>query len=173
MNLESEILKEHSRSNTIRIAKWIGPDKKRFAQLMKLFLKGEYRVTQRSAWVLMYCADWHPVLIRPYLDKMIDRMLEAGVHVAVKRNVVRILQNVDVPERLAGKVATLCFDFLASQEETVAVRVFSMTVLARIATKEPELTNELRLLIEQQMPWGTAGFRARGRRILKQLESLR
>ncbi len=169
MNLESEILKEHSRTNTIRLAKWIGSDKKRFAQLMNLFLKGEYRVTQRSAWVLMYCADGHPGLIRPYLANMIDRMLEPGVHVAVKRNVVRILQNIEVPENLAGKVATVCFDFLSSHEETVAVRCFSMTVLAGIANKEPDLKNEIRLLIEQQMPWGSAGFKARGRKILKNL----
>ncbi len=54
MNLESEILEEHSKRNTIRLAKWIGSDKKRFKELMKIFLKGEYRVTQRSAWILMH-----------------------------------------------------------------------------------------------------------------------
>ena len=169
MNLESEILKEHSKRNTIRLAKWIGGDKKRFKELMELFLKGEYRVTLRSAWILMHCAEMHPPLIIPYLDNMIERMLEPDVHVAVKRNVVRILEDIDVPEKLAGKVATLCFEFLASLGEPIAVKASCMTVLVNIARKEPELKNELRLLIEQQMPWGSPGFRARGRKILKEL----
>lgn len=169
MNLEEEILKEHSKRNTVRLARWIGTDRRRFGELMGLFLKGEYRVTQRSAWIISQCADAHPGLILPYLDRMLDRMMEPGVHVAVKRNVVRLLQKIDIPRKLTGKVATICFDLLAAQQETVAVRCFSMTVLATIAQQEPDLKNEIRLMIEQQMPWGTAGIRARGRKILKEL----
>ena len=171
MNLEAEILKEHSKRNTVRLARWVGNDPKRFRELMHLLLKGEYRVAQLSAWVVSYCAEEHPSLIRPYLNKMIDRMLEPGVHVAVKRNVIRSLQDIDIPEKLTGKVATICFDLLASQHETVAVKVFSMTVLANIAKQEPDLRNEIRLMIEQQMPWGRAGFRSRGKKILKQLST--
>lgn len=169
MNLEEQILKEHSKHNTVRIARWIGNDKKRFRQLMDLFMKGEYRVTQRSAWIVSHCADEHPALILPYLNKMIARMMEPDVHIAVRRNVVRLLQNIEIPPSLAGKVATICFELLASQKEPVAVKCFSMTVLANIAKQEPDLKNEIRLMIEQQMPWGTGGFQSRGKRILREL----
>lgn len=169
MNLQEQILKEHSKHNTVRIARWIGNDKKRFSQLMDLFMKGEYRVTQRSAWIVSHCADEHPALILPYLNKMIDRMMEPDVHIAVRRNVVRLLQNIEIPPSLAGKVATICFELLASQKEPVAVKCFSMTVLANIAKQEPDLKNEIRLMIEQQMPWGTGGFQSRGKRILREL----
>ena len=171
MNLEQEILKEHSKRNTVRLATWVGGDKQRFKELMELFLKGEYRVTQRSAWIVQHCAAKHPELISPYLNKMIDRMVEQGVHVAVKRNGLRILQDIDVPKRLMGKVATICFDLFASQQEPIAVRCFSMTVIANIARQEPDLRNELRLMIEQQMPWGSGGLRARGKHILKKLSA--
>lgn len=139
---------------------------------MDLFLRGDYRVTQRAAWIVKHCADEHSELVTPYFNKMIDRMLEPGVHVAVKRNVIRILQDVEIPRRLSGKIATVCFDLFASAKEPVAVKVFSMTVLANIARREPELKNEIRILIEQQMPTGTAGFRSRGSKILKRLEKL-
>jgi hypothetical protein len=171
MHLESQILKEHSKRNTVRIARWIGADKKRFRQLMNLFLNGEYRVAQRSAWIVSHCADKHPALLSPFLDMMIDRMLEPGVHGAVKRNVVRLLQNREIPKELTGKVATVCFDLLASQQEPIAVRCFSMTVLANISRYEPDIRNELRLTIEHNMPWSTAGFHARGKKILKQLNT--
>ncbi|MBM2840584.1 MAG: hypothetical protein HW412_1112 [Bacteroidetes bacterium] len=55
VNGESEILREHSKRQAVRIATWVGRDKKRFRQLIKLFLEGEYRVTQRSAWIVNSC----------------------------------------------------------------------------------------------------------------------
>jgi hypothetical protein len=168
MNLEQEILKEHSKQNIVRLAQWIGSDKKRFMLLMDVFLEGEYRVTQLSAWLVSHVADKHPELLAPYIDKMLKRMMESNVHVAVKRNVLRILQFVELPKRLYGKVAAHCFDFLESNEP-IAVRVFSMTVLANIAKHEPDLKNELRLIIEKRMPWEGAGFKARGKKVLKQL----
>ena len=80
MDLEKEILREHSKHQAVRIAKWIGSDKRRFGELMDLFLKGEYRVTQRAAWIVKHCGDEHAGLVYPYLNEMIDRMLEPGVH---------------------------------------------------------------------------------------------
>jgi hypothetical protein len=170
MNLEAEILKEHSKRQAVRIASWVGKDKKRFRQLMASFLKGEYRITQRSAWTVNLCADKHPELIRPYLKQMIRRMQEPGVHDAVRRNVIRILQFIEIPEKLLGEVATVCFNYLSSPGEPIAVRVFSMTVLANIVQKQPDLTNELRFVIEQQLSHGSMGFCSRARKVMKMIE---
>ncbi len=172
MDLEAEILREHSKHQSLRLATWVGDDKRRFKELMHLFLKGEYRTTQRAAWIVKHCADASPELVYPYLNEMIDRMLEPGVHGAVKRNVLRILQDVEIPRRLAGKIASVSFDLLASAKEEIAVKVFSMTVLANIARSEPDLKREICLLVEQQMPNGSAGFRSRGRKVLKRLGAM-
>ncbi len=172
MNLQSEILREHSKRQCLRIASWIGTDRKRFKNLMRLFLKGKYRTTQRAAWIVQHCAGAHRELILPYLDPMLNRMLEPGIHVAVKRNVIRILQDLEIPRPLAGKVATVCFDMLASHNEPIAVKVFSMTVLANLAQEEPDLKNEIRILVEREMINGSAGFRSRGAKVLKQLENV-
>ena len=169
MDLETEILQEHSRHQADRIASWIGSDRKRFAALMKLFLKGDWCVTQRSAWVVSICADRHPALIRPHLKAMIKRMQEEGVHNAVPRNMLRILQNTEIPRALQGRVAGLCFEHLASATAPVAVKALSMSVVARIARTEPELQRELRLVIEQQLPFAGAAVRARARHLLRAL----
>jgi len=170
MNLESEILKEHSKQQAVRIARWIGNDKRRFRQLMQLFLRGEYRVTQRASWIVNICADNNPSLIQPYLKKMISRMQEPGTHDAVRRNVIRILQFIDIPQDLLGSVATVCFEYLYSQKTPVAIKAFSMTVLANIAKKEPDLKREIRLAIEYQLPHSSAGTCARARHVLKSLD---
>ncbi len=169
MNLESEILKEHSKRQTVKIAQWIGSDQKRFAQLMQLFLEGEYRIVQRSSWIVSVCAEQYPVLVTPWLSRMIKKMQEKNVHNAVQRNVVRLLQFVDLPRSLQGRAANICFNFLQSPETPIAVKAFSMTVLANIARKEPDLKREVALVIEELLPYGGPGIRSRGKKVLHQL----
>ncbi len=137
---------------------------------MNLFLKGEHVVTQRLAWVVGICAEKNPSLVRPYLRRLVEKMQEPDVHDAVKRNVVRMLQCIDIPAPLLGTVATLCFDYLSNPATPIAVKCCSMTVIARLAEKEPELGRELRLLIDQQLPFAGGAFHARARQIWKSLE---
>ena len=172
MDLETEILREHSKRQTRRIAGWIGEDARRFKQLMQLFLHGEYRVTQRSAWIVSECFDQHPRLIRPWLPAILSKMQEPGVHDAVPRNMLRILQFVEIPKSLLGTAATLCFDYLSAVGSPIAVKANAMTVLQNIAAREPHLKRELQTSIELMMPYVGAALKARARIVLKELESI-
>jgi hypothetical protein len=171
LDIKKELLKEHSKAQAVKISNYIGDDPEKFNQLITLFLADEYRVTQRAAWVVSHCADQYPKLIEPHLEQLILN-LKNQVHVAVKRNTVRVLQDVEIPEELLGETADICFNLMQSGEETIAVKVFAMTVLGNICVKFPELKNELIPLIEDQMPYGSAGFKSRGKKILKNLTKL-
>ena len=103
---------------------------------------------------------------------MVKRMKERGVHDAVRRNGMRILQNIEIPHPLMGTVASLCFEYLESVEAPIAVKANSMTVLANIARREPDMVRELQAIVEQMMPYVGAALRSRGRQILKTLSSL-
>jgi hypothetical protein len=168
MNLREEILREHSKSQTLKIVKYIGNDKERFAELINLFLGNTYRITQRAAWAVSYCAEEHPELIIPYLERMLDN-LNQPVHDSVKRNTLRTFQDIDIPEKLQGKAADICFKLLRDKDETIGTKVFAMTVLHNLSKQHPDLENELRIAIEEQMPYASAGFRSRGSKILKAL----
>jgi hypothetical protein len=170
MDLEHEILREHSKRQALKIARWVGNDKERFKQLMELFLNGDYRITQRSAWILSTCADRYPNLVSPWLKPMIKRMLDPDVHEAVKRNVLHILKYIDIPRSIQGTVATLCFDYLSSLDAPVAVKAFSLTILGRIAEKEPDLRRELGIVIRQMLPYGGPAIRSSAKNVLKRLK---
>lgn len=172
MDLKAEILYEHSRRQVEKIADWIGPDKRRFNKLMKLFLKGEYRVTQRSAWLIGECAERHPHLVTPWLSAIIKKMQEPGVHIAVKRNVLRLLSCTEIPPKLLGTVVSICFDELESPDSAIAVRVHAMSIVLNVARHEPDLRNELQTLIEQMLPNAGPAIRARAKRVLKQMDRL-
>lgn len=170
MDLRETLLKEHSKTQTSKIVKFIGKRPDRFALLVKIYLAGPYRITQRAAWPLGLCIENHPELITPHWKSLIDFAKKPGVHDAVKRNTVRLLQFIDIPRKHQGKVADMCFQFLSDTSQPIAVRCFSMTVLANIAMDKPELKNELRVIIEDQFPYGTAGFLSRAKKVLKQLQ---
>ena len=166
MDIRQALMDEHSKRQTMAIVEFIGDDAQRFAELMKLFFAGEYRLTQRAAWPMNYCAERRPELIHPYLPKLLDCLERDDVHDAVKRNVVRLLQYIEIPRRLMGKVYALCVDLINDAYEPVAVRAFALTVAARIAKSEPDLMNELRLVVRKHLPHTTAAFQKRAREIL-------
>jgi len=96
-------------------------------------------------------------------------MVDEKAHKAVRRNIVRTFTFIEVPEALMGLVADACFAFLADPKEAVGIKSYAMEVLYQLYLKEPGLENELKLLIEENMKYGTAAIQARGRKILKRL----
>ena len=171
MDIKKEILKEYSKPQVVKVANYIADDKERFAELLDLMLDQEYRISQRAAWVMSHCVDTHQHLIIPHLKKVISN-LRGPIPVAVTRNTLRILQFIEIPTDLLGEIADIGFKIMESGNQPIAVKVFAMTVLANICEQEPELKNELVILIEDQMPYGSAGFKNRGGKILKKLRSL-
>ena len=169
MNIKEELLKEHSKNQTSKIVRYIGNDKTLFKELMELFFKEEYRVVQRAAWVVSCCGIKYPELIEPYFKKMLDKLKEPNIHNAVKRNIVKVWEEIEIPDELSGEVYDICFGYLQSLQEPIAVKAFSMTVLEKICLTYPELKNELKQTIEDMLPFGSAGIRARGKKILKHL----
>ena len=116
----------------MRIVEYIGDDKQRFDELINLFFNDVYSVGQRAAWVVSYCAKPHPELIHPYIKKMLKN-LDNQVHDAVKRNTVRVLQNISIPKSLQGLAVKQCFR-LCKSNEPIAVKVFSITILGNLQT---------------------------------------
>jgi hypothetical protein len=165
MDIRQALMAEHSKRQTMAIVEFIGDDAQRFGALMKLLFAGEYRLTQRAAWAMNYCAVRHPELIRPYLPKLLDSLDRDDMHDAVKRNVLRLLQYIEIPRRLAGRVYAHCVDLIDDAYEPVAVRAFALTVAGRIAKSEPHLLNELRLIVRKHLPHTTAAFQKRAREI--------
>lgn len=168
MVLRKEILKEHSKSQCSKIVKWVGNDQQRFDELFDLFINEEYRVAQRAAWPVSYAVIAHPSLISKHWKKLIKNLERPGLHNAVKRNSIRLMQDIELPKRFHGEIMDTCFKYLGSPTEPIAVKVFSMTVLNNLSKTYPEIKPELRLLIEDQIPYQTAGFKSRANKILKQ-----
>ncbi|HTI10968.1 MAG TPA: hypothetical protein VL832_20500 [Puia sp.] len=170
MNLYELLEAGHSKKQCDRIVSYIGKDKDRFAGLMRLFLQGEYRITQRAAWPLSYCVRQHPQLIGPYFKPLLDNLEKPGNHVAVTRNTMRLLQDVDIPKKYQGRVMNSCFEFIQAPETPIAVKAFSLTVLQHLSGEYPDILPELKLIIEEQWEQAPPAFRSRAKKILKNMK---
>ncbi len=166
MNIREALLAGHSKPQTMKIVRYIDGDAVKFEELMDYFLCANYRLSQRSAWVVNYCAEHRNEMVKPYFGKLAEQLERTDVHPAVLRNVARMLQFVDIPKRFHGRVFDSCYKLVDDAGQPVAVRVFALTAAARIANGEPELLDELRLLAEKHSPHTTIAFRVRARRVL-------
>ena len=171
MDIKAALLQEHSKNQALKITAYIGNSPDRFKILMDCFFDDDWRLNQCAAYTMNFVVDKRPHLFAPYLEKAIQN-LKSPKHVAVKRNTLRILQTYDIPEELQGTVVDLAFDFLASHKEPIAIRVFSMSVIFQIGKKEPDLFHELKILIEEGIPTGSAGFKNRGQKILNYINKV-
>lgn len=172
MNVISELEKEHSKSQAQKIADWAALSDENTSAFINVFLNSDYRINQRAAWSLGILGVEHYKRIEPYLGVLIENLKKKGLHDAVKRNTVRFLQEIEIPEPLMGTLADICFKYLANPKEAVAIKVFSMSVLLNLTKRFPDMKNELQLLIEEQIEEGTAGFKSRGVKVLKALDKL-
>ena len=171
MNLRDTLLAEHSKAQCLKIVKWIGKDQQRFDELIRLFLSDEYRVVQRAAWPVSYAVQAHPPLIQPHFGKLIKKLCQPGLPDAVKRNTVRIFQEIDAPKRFHGLLMNACFGFIESMTEKPAIKAFALTVLHKLSVQYPDIRPELKVIIEDRWDYESPAFKSRGRKILKALAS--
>src|SRR5687767_3237480 len=123
MDLKKSLNLGHSKLQTSEIVGYVGGRQDRFNKLVKVYLEGPYRITQRAAWPLSICVEKWPYLADPHIKNLIFFLEKTVVHDAVKRNTVRLFQFIEIPKRYHGKVATLCFNYLQDRKVAVAIRV--------------------------------------------------
>jgi len=162
---------EHSKSQRDKIVDFVGEDQKKMDALMSFFLdkKWHWRYNQRASWPIGVIGLKYPNLLTSYHQKMLIAM-DNHTHDAVLRNIVRVYNDIDIPEEIEGPLFDKCFAFLTSPKFAIAIRCFAMTVLERIAMKYPGLQEELVGEIKEHMPHSSAGFKSRGSKIIARFE---
>ena len=162
MKLRETILTEHSKATCNKIVKWVGSSQERFDDLFDLFLHDEYRVVQRAAWPISYIVIAHPLFIKKHFSKLIKNLHHPGLHDAVKRNTVRLLQHINIPKKFHGEVMDICFNYIAAPGEAVAIKAFSLTILQNLSKQYPDI-------IEDRWDSESAAFRSRAKKIMREL----
>jgi len=169
MNIANELLKEHSKAQTLMIQGAILQSPPLFDELWELLKSGEDPIPQRAAWVLSHLGDRNPGIIVPVMREALA-LLQEPKHDAVHRALVRTMSRQKIPEDYEGELYDLSIAWIASPLKAVAIRIYCMEIASGIAMPYPELRDEVRMVIEAQMTWGSAGYKSRGNRVIKRLK---
>lgn len=174
MDLTAELFKDCSKNHIQNLARKIAKDPDLFARLMALFFDKKYATHQRISWTVAHCVEEKPDIMTPFLEDIILQLRQPDRIPAIRRNTLKIIadHHPTLTEDLRGHLVDVAFNLLLSPKEPVAVKVHAMQVLFDYCQSEPELLEELRLIIEEQLPNATAGFKSRGKKILKAIRQI-
>lgn len=168
MNFREALTTEHSKKLALEIANTVTENPQFMEDFWGIIRDEAPPLPQRASWSLDKIVEQNPALMAPYLEEAIE-LLEHPNHNAVHRNIAKALSMITIPEHLQGILYDLCLNRIIDTKEKPAIQVHCMTTAFNIAKSIPELKEELAIIIEEGLDYGSAGFRSRGMRLLKQL----
>jgi len=170
VDLKTTLLDNHSKAQALQITEAILADPGKLQELWALIRHGEPPLPQRASWPLDTISEAAPHLFAPYIEEAVEMLSQPSYHNAVHRNLAKVLMRLDIPEGLQGPLYDICLEKLLNPKEKAAIQVHCMAIAHQIAKGIPELKEELAIVIEEGMEYGSAGYRSRGRKVLKALK---
>lgn len=172
MDIKELLKTRQSKRITQSIADYLIEKPQDLPILLNLIENGDIITSQYASWPLSVIAETNSELLYPYSSKIISFLELPNKHSAVKRNTYRALQYfTSFNEKNEGKLLNLAFIDFENINQPIAVRMFSMQIIYNLSKKYPEIQNELKQLILIQFEDESAGFKSRGRRILKKINA--
>jgi hypothetical protein len=172
MDYSKVLIKGNSREKWLEVVNHVGNSEERLHDLMSLFFKTDDITIKRTSQVIGMIGENQPELMVKYSSELVKLLSNTKID-AVKRNILRVFQFVNIPESEQGKMFDITLTFLLSNHEALAIRVFSMTVLRKLCEIHKELSQEVIETIEMVLEENNAGsIQSRGKKELKILRKI-
>lgn len=142
-----------------------------FGTLVKFMIHGNAQQSNMAAWVLTHTVDREMKILEPFVKDIID-FLEKDISEGVRRSCLRALEKTKITEQYAGKLIDLCFGYFDSKIQPVAIKSISMSIIFNCAQNEPDVLNELKLMIEDQLDYQTAAVVGRGKVLINKINKI-
>lgn len=130
-------------------------------------MHGEHKVeAQRSSAITQHCSDVDVSLYESHIPALLS-ILEKPVHPSGPRVIFRIFQRLKVPEKHMGILIDLSFKYLMDPNSAIASVAFSLGTVSKHLKSYPDLTNELKWILKDMYPRGSAGVKSKIRAVVK------
>ncbi len=166
MNLELQLQQKYQAQNHRLVIEDIFKDISLFDRLVDYVFDQNPRVIQNASAILSKCIEKRPILAKPYLEILIAKISEIDCPVATKRNILRFLQFMDLEEHFLGHLCKLCINFIQSSKESVAVKAFSLEILNKIAKIYPEISEEVKQILQDNFSYQTPAIKHKAKKFL-------
>jgi hypothetical protein len=167
------LLKGQARQTVDDVIIWAGDNPAKFKIIVEVISGNlDQNLKDRAAWAMSYIVCGHPELLKYHWDTFVNLLLNKKTSSPIKRNLVRFMQEINIPEKFHGKITDRCFELVNDPKEDIAIRAFAMTILGNLISQYPEMSNELRISIEELLPHASAGLKNRAGKILARIEKI-
>lgn len=117
-----------------------------FDEAIKLAISDKQPYSWRAVWLLWSCMDKNDQRIHGYVKKIIDTL--PGKSDDQRRELLIILQQMEINEDYEGKLFDICVDFWEKIGKKPSVRYNAFKLMVKIVKNHPDLSNEIKLLTE-------------------------
>lgn len=142
-----------------------GWEVRRFAPLLKC----DYQIASRFLWLLSDIGEADPMRLKVDLANLFNLIADAGIK-GWEASFANYFIICGVPEENEGVYLDRLFEWLNAPEMNVTTRSRAMIVLYELSQKYPEIRNELKSAILEQMVLNTQDFKKRAQRVLSKLD---
>jgi len=151
----------------MEVIDYIGSSAERLDELMNLVLGDEDRLSINASWVLYHALDVEALDFTNYVERSIDPMLRPA-NPMIERGLLKMFQVIERwPEERFSEIVDHMMAIIMNTNSMIAAQALSMEALWKHLQPYPELINELMIVVEEGVPYGSAGYKAKARKILK------
>lgn len=136
-------------SDTKRIIKSVEKDHGIVNEIIKHFNDADQRIVMRATWTLLHLSFAHPELVEPKFGELLKLLRSPNTHTGAVRNCIRIFTVCNIPERYSAEIFDLCMSYLKNNIMPHAVRAFAINTLCILCNSYPELSQEVKLVLNE------------------------
>lgn len=142
-----------------------------YMRFFEISLEQQPEYGQRASRVFFHSSILKPEWLDPLVPHIVEILPELQSD-SVTRNLLRIFTERPLPsdEKVLGHLASFCFSVIEGEPRSVAVEVYALTILSKLAGMIPELGDELILILNGKLDHPSAAISSRSRHLIRKLK---
>ncbi len=125
---------------------WLEAHPESYKEAVHLAIADKQTYSWRAAWLLWGCMEDNDPRIRPFIPAIIECLeIKPDGH---QRELLKILYRMDLSEEQEGFLFDVCMNVWEKTDKRPSVRHNAIRMIVKIASKYPELSNEIALITQ-------------------------
>jgi len=134
-------------------------------EVLNVALSTKQSEARLCCWIISHYLEINPQAIDGKLDKAID-FLPFTTHTGQTREILRWLTIVKLNTNKLGQLIDFCFSVLPDNSLPVAIKAHAMTIIDKVAEKEPDIIPEFASVIEDIYDYLSVGGKNKIQKLL-------
>jgi hypothetical protein len=165
--IEISLITEDTDENRKKWAEYIINAKLPLLELAAL-LDAEKRAATRFSWLIGDICELEPKVVFPAITHFWSKRYEVDI-TNFNRSLAKMFWLCGIPEEIEGEAVSEMFEWLLDPEAIVSIKNYSLLALGNLTDTYPELKQELRMVIEDQLQKNSVAFEKCAQKVLEKI----